>query len=281
VKSQGEYANEYHFVGTGFFTGVSIEDADLEFCYLVTARHILEYAREEGNKDIYARLNTHDGGANYVLLDTDWVVRSNSAIDVAVLPFMPPLDRFRYAVLPEKMIATDHMIEHNYIGIGDELFVIGLFSYRHGHQRNIPIVRTGVIASMPDEPFIEDSGEGEGELYDAYLVEMRSIGGLSGSPVFVYLDKTRAYTYAASLEGQKDWVFFLIGLIRGHWSLEKKSAAIDSVEDEVERLNTGIAQITPAQEILNLLHSNPLLDWRMAIVKEERKKKAPTQALSN
>src|SRR2546423_15596538 len=158
------------------------------------------------------------------------------------------------------MIATDHMIEHNAIGIGDELFVTGLFSHRHGHRRNIPISRTGIIASMADEPFIEDTGE----LYDAYLVEMRSIGGLSGSPVFVYLDKTRFYSYAASFNESQDWVFFIIGLIRGHWSLEKKSAAIDTIEEEgdeqgeVERLNTGIAQITPALEILNLLYNSPI-----------------------
>ncbi len=275
VKIRGEYAEEYHFIGTGFFIGV--ETSDFEFCYLVTARHILKYAEDKGHKDLYVRLNTKAGGADYVLLDDNWVVRTNDAIDVAVLPFLPLLEKFQYAVLPEKMIATDHMIEHNSIGIGDELFVVGLFSHRHGHRRNIPILRTGIIASMPDEPFIEDTGE----LYDAYLVEMRSIGGLSGSPVFVYLDKTRPYSYAATLNGSQDWVFFLIGLIRGHWSLEKRSAAIDTTgeegdeQDEVERLNTGIAQITPAQEILNLLHSSPISDDRKTIIKKECKKKSP------
>jgi hypothetical protein len=59
---------------------------------------------------------------------------------------------------------------------------------RAGSTRNIPIVRTGVIAAMPaiDEPFVR-----KGEEYHAYLAEMRSIGGLSGSPVFVFLDRTR------------------------------------------------------------------------------------------
>ena len=74
--------------------------------------------------------------------------------------------------------------ERNGIGPGDELFAIGLFSLRVGTQRNIPIVRSGILAAMPydSEPFTKD-----GHPYHAYLAEMRSIGGLSGSPVFIFM----------------------------------------------------------------------------------------------
>ena len=83
------------------------------------------------------------------------------------------------------MFADDVQIRSLNVGIGDELITVGLFTQRHGAQKKIPIVRSGIIAAMPDEPF-ED--QNTGKPYHAYLVEARSIGGLSGSPVFVSLD---------------------------------------------------------------------------------------------
>ena len=54
-----------------------------------------------------------------------------------------------------------------------------------GRDRNFPIVRTGHIAMMPDEKIPKVKiGDWEGNA-DAYLIESRSIGGWSGSPVFV------------------------------------------------------------------------------------------------
>ena len=67
--------------------------------------------------------------------------------------------------------------------MGDEVFVVGLFRHRHGTQRNIPIVRVGNLAALTEEKVAtNDFG-----LVDAYLIEARSIGGLSGSPVFLNL----------------------------------------------------------------------------------------------
>jgi hypothetical protein len=104
---------------------------------------------------------------------------TDPTVDVAVLPcnIEPEMD-----VLS---ISTKHFWSPSAngdqkIGIGDEVFFPGLFTYAPGHRRNIPILRHGNLAMLPDEPIQVDSGFAE-----VYLIEARSIGGISGSPVFV------------------------------------------------------------------------------------------------
>jgi hypothetical protein len=51
--------------------------------------------------------------------------------------------------------------------------------FHEGRQKNSPTARFGNIAQMPNEPVIIKRFEQE-----CFLVEARSIGGYSGSPVF-------------------------------------------------------------------------------------------------
>ena len=93
--------------------------------------------------------------------------------------------------------------------------------------------------------------------YDAYLAEIRSIGGLSGSPVFVFIGSGRAYP--RNLMGSK---IFLLGLIRGHWDYKKKMEAIDFGDNELEAVNMGVATVTPIREVLTILNSPELVRER-------------------
>jgi hypothetical protein len=75
----------------------------------------------------------------------------------------------------------------------------------------------------------------EGELY---LTEMRSIGGLSGSPVFASSPVTNTY--------------WLIGVIHGHHTLK-----------EIETtLHTGMALVTPIMKLLEILEQSELIELR-------------------
>jgi hypothetical protein len=156
--------------------------------------------------------------------------------------------------------------------------------HRAGKQRNIPIVRTGVIAAMPsqDEPFTR-----KGKQYHAYLAEMRSIGGLSGSPVFVYIDKTRL-AKAKFPEGP-DVVILCLGLIRGHWDLERDLSSDISMPaaDDVrlglskgENLNTGIAVVSLSHYILAILNNDEVKDMRKKTVELIEAQHEPTEDVS-
>src|SRR6185295_16646813 len=102
----------------------------------------------------------------------------------------------------------------------DDIYVVGLFAYRKGRHKNIPIVRSGIVAANPEGELIWD--EDQGLWYTAYLIEVRSIGGLSGSPVFVSVSRERAQDAKMFLDTwppDSTRVLFLIGLVRSHWSL--------------------------------------------------------------
>ncbi len=272
----GPQAGQYHTIGTGLF--VAVNEGDWDFPYLVTAKHILDGAKKNFGT-LYARMNTVDGGYKYVDVGFNWFTYSDEHdIDVAATAIMLPPEVFKYQILPIRMIATDEKIAEHRIGIGDDVFATGLFIRRAGNQHNMPIVRMGHVAAMPEEPLPGKSGK----QFMAYLIEMLSIGGLSGSPVYVHLSHDRLFD--PKIPEKKQWMFFLLGLVRGHWNLnevEFSDAQNDILNDvapgaRAEKLNTGIAVVTPAQYIHTLLMSEPVRRIRLESVAMTEKKTHPT-----
>jgi len=217
---------------------------------LVTAKHNVDNAtREHGN--LIMRVNRTDGGTYDLNLPTDgWIVPDDDASDVAALPggSSEGID-----LLPVKstMFATAEIVAEKNIGIGEELVVTGLFSQHHGSERNVPIVRSGIIAAMPNEPLIDQY---RGTEYRAYLAELRSFGGLSGSPVFARLDPGRAYGTQVRSE------YYLLGLVRGHW--DYWSSGTQSLPNESHALNMGIGIVTPIDEVHSILFDPTQIKWR-------------------
>ena len=268
VKDIGSEGETMTYGGTGFFVSVPSESIPgRNYVYLVTAKHNVEKAKRFGN--LFLRINTTDGGAQFIEVSDEWIYSDNEAVDVAILPYAPPGDVFQYTRLDLNGFATtDRVIGEHGIGIGDELAVIGLFTRQVGKQRNLPIARTGIIASMPEEPLMDDSGLP----YDAYLAEVRSIGGLSGSPVFVILEPGRAHEGKIDLSRK----FFLLGLIRGHWDYRNRGAPLDFVGDELKAVNMGMAIVTPIQEVLATINSEEWKMERRRIDKEQLRQEGPT-----
>ncbi len=63
------------------------------------------------------------------------------------------------------------------------VFFVGLFAQDYGRQQNLPVARFGQISRMPIEPVTFKYPGGVTTKALAYLVECRSWGGHSGSPV--------------------------------------------------------------------------------------------------
>ena len=127
---------------------------------------------------------------------------------------------------------------------------------------------------MPEEP-LEDTQSGLP--YDAFLIEVRSIGGLSGSPVFVMVRGKEEGKYPdTGREGHTGFTgpngefiaCLLLGMVRGHWDLKTQPGDVDFGNEDFtneldSKLNMGIAIVTPAWEILDVIENDPTL-------KEER-----------
>jgi hypothetical protein len=233
--------------GTGFFVYVRSEiEPGTFYGYFVTAKHNVVNAQKYG--DLYIRLNKRSGGVEHIKIATEWVYPKDPSVDLAILPWSPPHDVIEMKYVPDTMIASDETLQQHSVGIGDDIIIAGLFTRRYGQQQNIPIVRFGNIAAMPGEP-LPDSKTGLS--YHGYLIEARSIGGLSGSPVFAHLGPTRVGTDGRLNFSQNKTI--LLGVIRGHWDHQESIAGVDFAGDELRQVNMGIAVATPAQEIRKII----------------------------
>lgn len=220
--------------GTCFFVGVRTQEKDVtHFGYAVTAKHVIEAIRDKSiDGKVYLRTNFLTSPPEPVPSELeDWRFHpSDSTVDVAALLAVPP-EGHDHLLYPTSRFATDEILAREEIGVGEEVFLVGLFYEHLGKKRNIPIVRVGNIAAMPEEP-VETRSLGP---IDAYLVEARSIGGLSGSPVFVHLGLVRPKSGRLRFARPARGVYYLLGLMHGHW--DRKVPDVDSAIDDV-RLET-------------------------------------------
>lgn len=237
------------FAGTGFFVSMQSEySSEKTFIYMVTAKHVVIEARNCSSDDhIYARINTRDGGSKLTGIRFDaWQSHSEDSVDAAIFQQAVDPQEFDYLTIPIEMVVDSKVIHEETIGVGDEIFLAGLFVNYFGQNKNIPIIRVGNIAAMPEER-IQVSNFGE---IEAYLVEARSIGGLSGSPVFVHLSGVRVKDGQTQLRGKS---FYWLGLMHGHYDLrENRQNESDSLSREA--INMGIGIVVPATKILEILN---------------------------
>ena len=232
--------------GTAFI--VTVPGAqDNHFAFMVTARHVAE--KLEGH-DFYIRANKKSGGTVELLgtaSDQWWYhPTEREYVDCAVTMFAPiSLRELDIEHIPIRVFADSEKIKRHNVGIGDEVFVTGLFTKITETSQNIPIVRTGNVAMMLDEliPF-------HGGMYAAHLIESRSIGGLSGSPVFV------RPTLSVKVGTENDKPVFLSGVgqalffgsVIGHWEVPEGFTS-----SQAEAVNMGIAPVVPAIKIKEVI----------------------------
>lgn len=257
------------FGGTAFIVGVHT-DEHFGLAHIVTAKHVAEAIQPA---EAVIAMNAKDGLPRYLRTGGQrWFYHPTEpeSVDVAILPFGSP--RFReYDIswIPEDIFATDGRIAEFDIGLGDEIVIIGLFTRFFGRKQLVPLVRTGNIAMMPKEK-LPISGFGEME---AYLAEGRSIGGLSGSPVFVRntvktpmqtADRSPAYMSGLGR-------FHLLGLMHGHWDLPISF----SPSEQAEAVNMGVSIVVPAKKILETLYHPDLVAMRKSFIDEMKNKGGP------
>jgi hypothetical protein len=260
------------FGGTAFIVGVLVDaEAGIGLAHLVTAKHVAE-AIEPGESVI--AVNARDGLPRFIRTgDQHWFYHPTEAstVDVAVLPFGSlNFDQYDIVWIPEDIFATESRISEFNIGLGDEIFAIGLFTRFYGKDQLTPLVRSGSIAMMPKEA-IPTSDFGDME---AYLVEGRSIGGLSGSPVFV---RHTINMPAMSAQGKPATIhglgreLHLLGLMHGHWDVPVGFPA----QERAEVVNMGVSIVVPAKKILETLYHPELVRMRKEHIRKQKNESRP------
>lgn len=256
--------------GTGFVVLNTI-DGWQAFQNIVTARHVVE-----GIKNLHIRVNTKNGDAHFIPADI-WHYHPDKRVDCAISPSILDKELFpvRMYEIGSTIILTPEKIREFEIGIGDDVFAVGMFMQCLGELRNLPIVRGGIISAMPEEEIETEYGR-----HHAYLVETRSFDGLSGSPVFAHLAPLRPLYGPGTSGGRKPRItpskysHFLMGMLLGHHlaiNAKDEVAILPERDDEAQRvrMNTGIGIVLPFSYIAETIEQPEVKELRMAAQKEK------------
>jgi hypothetical protein len=263
--------------GSGFLVGVPTKHLPgAMFVFAVTNAHVVN-----GGADVI-RLNMKDGRRK--ILETDarkWIPHPRGD-DLAVYPMATNDSEDKVAFVSLNDCVNAKLIGEHGIGPGDSVFVIGRFINHEGKQRNTPSTRFGHIAQMAHEPIMRD----DKFMQESFLVEAKSIGGYSGSPVFVYIDMM-----AARPGAQGRSTGFL-----GPWLLGVDWCHINDwqpVRDAVGRplnnktsppwdmqinANTGMMGVVPAWKLAEIFAMQSLQDQFAAAEEQALKERGPPPA---
>ncbi len=261
-KKRGGGKEAVRFCGTAFAVSVGFEGLEMGkpdwvggIDYAVTAAHVVK--NTQADEELYLRVNTINGSSVSsvdVLVPTSaW--KFHATTDVAVCAVNWP-ERENASLLDVMSIPITRLpqgpegVYANGIVEGEEVIACGLLTPFPGSKRIQPIIRTGKIALMPHEKIKIELDHNNSNDVDAYLLEMISWPGLSGSPVIVYPNRPpvnpRSVDYMMP--------YLLLGLIHG--TLEYDKEVKFSREKTSLRLGSGIAVAIPGESIREVLMNN-------------------------
>ena len=272
--------------GTAFFLDITVDETS--FVYLVSCRHVVKPFKSDrkptpNDDPIWIRVSTKGGEPKtYKTKRSDWVCHDDRFIDVCVYPCdiarWESEDGVDIGVLnADGMMLTPQKEEMwGRLRLGDQLFITGVFVGRIGDRKNIPVVRVATVAALPEEPVAFGSPR-----RPAYLIETKSLGGTSGSPVFLHVEPIgRAigdHEHEIHPEtGDVVLPYLLVGMMLG---VHSGKYAADFIEDtDAEKVvskdadfNAGICVVISYAQILEVIDQTPLKDARLATIEERRK----------
>lgn len=228
--------------------------------FLLTNAHVAERAGA-------VTLNRVDGSLGIVELSADlWEWGGTDDFALCPLPLEEPstwrvsgLDWDGWAITREDVDAFG-------VGPGDDVAMAGRLVGYDGRERNTPVVRSGTVAMMPGEPV----RDGRGLDVEAFLTDMRSFSGFSGSPTFLLINPGSWRGYDRPIDfGQGHHM--LLGVDAGHTRVKAPVwQGTEQVPGMAVRENSGMAIVVPAWRITDLLHSEPLRELQAELARDPR-----------
>lgn len=254
----GSSSANFHAVGTGFL--IDHRRIPGSAYYLVTADHVAKKLKPR----FAIQFNDKDGKSHVQQsqkLFAWWRHPTDKTVDAAVFPW-----GFKggFATLPIERFLTDQNLELTRIGIGDEVFIVGLFRKWAGRDHVIPIVRHGHIAMMAGEP-IPMKNYGNALMH---LVEAFSLAGMSGSPVIARQTMTVPLASQDAFHASVGMVLgdmYLLGLVHGIFPTEVAYEVQDADPGQV--WHSGISLVVPSTKILEILNQPKLVEYERRAAK--------------
>jgi hypothetical protein len=255
VPSAGK-DNEIEYGGTGFLVAHHIDGESIP--YLVTNRHVADGLAGYKDTGFVVRANTRDGKSEPIPFDAiNWFYHPDKTVDLAATFFLLGEDGFDVKYY---LMDSPGPNSSNYaVCCGDPISIVGLFRLHAGKERNLPIVHTGNVALLPDPankvPFRSQRRNEQPIDREVYLVEVQTLEGLSGSPVFI-----RRIGFAHQYKTQKGQppIWFsdmdFLGVYAGAW--DGRPGEILAADRDLAghlRVPVGMGGVVPSEKLWELL----------------------------
>jgi hypothetical protein len=249
--------------GSGFLVRYQSEvHKEIGYTYAVSNKHVV---KASGRPSRVIRLNDRRGGSEAKeIKDKDWLVHPDGD-DVAIAHLLG-LDpqRYEFTAIPTSMFITPEIIEKWKIGPGDEAFMIGRFVGHNETERIRPSARFGNISMMA----CHHISHPHYRLQESFVLETRSLGGYSGSPVFVHTPYGDAHFAGEWREARQKssggpW---LLGVDWGHTLIYRNvldGETLAPVQPRMKvEINSGMMNVVPAWQLQKLLDDPTLATKR-------------------
>jgi hypothetical protein len=247
--------------GTGFIVGLTFDD--VQFTFLVTAEHVLA---DIDGEDFAIRVNAHDGNARSVPQSKKQLWRAkDEKTDVVLVSIVLEASIYDFLALPLNRAHWDERRKNIMEpAVGVEVAIAGLYTSHFGQLKNIPVVRIGHIAAMPEEKVLTHRG-----YVDGYLIEVNSIAGLSGSPVYLNVPPIRVV--GGGLQFFSGLGLLPLGILTGYHVTSNKDDQfvvpkfqplegdkLPVEEESKEERRTGFAVVVPFEVLLDWAESEQM-----------------------
>jgi len=268
---------------TGVFVGVkSLKSRDEIFAYFVTAKHAFLAPNAPLPTKATVLLNNKEGGRTQVTFpvtldgkNKNIYFHKDPLVDLAVFNVDASAVKYDIVVINDDMFASKECLTNGSLREGADVFLVGMLGTYWGEERVLPICRFGKLALAADEKIPLD-----GVMRDLYLVEVTSVSGHSGGPVFFFLGpdavpgELRVGNPTLLLAGIN------VGFINDFQPLFEevvengktsyKVATSSAGNRLVMPANSGIAMVVPAYILHEIIFGDEMVAARRAVSTQEQ-----------
>ena len=216
--------------GTGFFL-FRPTSGDQGQVFLVTNKHVLPPAGAQ--RSVHIRVATGSAERSTVRQVEVQIVGSdgnylptvrlhpNEGFDIAAVNVKEPIVRqgIQAMWLPLDLLSTPERLKTENITVGDEIFLLGYPNAIFDARNVSPILRTGVIATVPSEGYAFNETlkkqHGLPDRIDGFLVDANVFPGSSGSVVILKQQATTIGPQGETVVSGAKKIPYVLGIVSG------------------------------------------------------------------
>ena len=216
--------------GTGFFLFRPVS-GDQGHVLLVTNKHVLPPTGTPQNVQIRVTVGTGDKAAvrfvDIPVVGTDGQYLPNvrlhptQGFDVAAVNVTEAIVKqgIQGAWLPLDLLSTPERLKNENITVGDEIFLLGYPNAIFDARNVSPILRTGVIATVPSEGYAFNDALkkrfGLPDSIDGFLIDANVFPGSSGSVVILKQQSTTVGPRGETVVSGAKKTPYVLGIVSG------------------------------------------------------------------